>query len=311
METSRSRRWLVPDTFFALRPTLWFPVWTLILAGMKAQGVFAVPGGRRWAVGIGLSAFMGAVYLHNQLNDEQSDAANEKLPYLRAGVLTRDIALRILIGLYILGVAGLAAAGAWLPLGVAACLVLITALLYNLGGRAWKDQPIPGILTTAIAGAGLWLLGAWFRQPASFEWWNAAGYGCAFAAVGILTGIPDAAGDRAADKKTLAVWLGAGNAARVALLLLLAGLFFAWRGGETLLVVSAGLSLPLFIWAAIKGRTRAVLAAVKGSVLLLSVLVAMRWYPYYFLWMAACYLVARMYHKARFQRDYPSFTLTD
>ncbi len=303
--------WTIPDAFFALRPVLWFPVWTVILAGTRGEGLFKESGLSGWLVGISLSLFMGAVYLQNQVKDFDTDRINRKLPYLHRGAVSLRLANFLFYGLLLVSSLLLFAAGYWILLLIAAGLVVVTAFLYNLGKMAQKNNALGSVLVTVIAGAGLWILGHYLSGTEQFHWSSPTVYGLAFGAVGILTGIPDEAGDRRTGKQTLAVVLGARRAAWIASFILLNALALAVLFSDLVMAICAGISLPLFIWAALSGNRTAVFAAIKGSVFLLSILIAIFWYPVYLIWIFGIFAIARLYHKYRFNLAYPSFSLMD
>ena len=78
------------DSFFILRPTLMFPLVTMILAGHHLAEVRNILGWERWLLlMIGLCAMFGLGYLLNQVRDRKCDRDNGKLFLISTGVLSR------------------------------------------------------------------------------------------------------------------------------------------------------------------------------------------------------------------------------
>ena len=77
------------DYLFVLRPTLFFPVWTVFLASYHASLFFEpekiVPI-NPLIVAFLLSLLMGAVFIFNQLADIETDRKNKKAESLIMGV---------------------------------------------------------------------------------------------------------------------------------------------------------------------------------------------------------------------------------
>ncbi len=62
------------DVFFVLRPTLMFPLFTMVLAGHQIAVARRTLDWQQWSMLIiGLIALFGVVYLLNQLRDRKSD----------------------------------------------------------------------------------------------------------------------------------------------------------------------------------------------------------------------------------------------
>ncbi|MDZ7340319.1 MAG: hypothetical protein ONB27_03110, partial [candidate division KSB1 bacterium] len=90
------------DYFFVLRPTLFFPVWTVFLAGLHANAVFdpkhamsslaIVPAQNQILVALLLSLLMGAIFIFNQIADIETDRQNNKLFFIANGIIRKPVA---------------------------------------------------------------------------------------------------------------------------------------------------------------------------------------------------------------------------
>jgi 4-hydroxybenzoate polyprenyltransferase len=91
------------DYIFVLRPALFFPVWTVFLAGYHANMLFDptnnLPGSEIIAANnpiitaVLLTLLMGAVFIFNQVADIQSDKKNQKLFFLANGIIKKNAAI--------------------------------------------------------------------------------------------------------------------------------------------------------------------------------------------------------------------------
>ncbi|MBZ0263256.1 UbiA family prenyltransferase [bacterium] len=302
----------IGDYFFLLRPTLWFPIWTILLCG--ANGRSLMGGDTLKTVFVLISSFclIGAVYLANQLKDVSGDKLNDKLHYLALGIISTKnakIYLKILIAV---GVLFLLLTFQWLLWIMVAVVVLFTGLIYNIGKKALKNSPWGSLTATFFGGLGSYLVGSLLATPLPFfNWVLAYGYAFAFTATGIMTMIPDIEGDKAVNKMTIAVKYGALNSTRIATGLVVAALLVAVLENNMILLLASTASLPFFINAARDGDRNKVLGATKISIFALSVSIGIFGYPVYLAIMLIYYIVARGYYKKRFGLDYPSLAFRD
>ena len=297
-------KWL--DPVFVLRPTLFFPCWTLFLAGVRASNHGL---GLAWwkvvAAMAVMGAAMGVIYLINQLRDIGTDRINQKLPYFTQEIISVRFAwweVYILIALSVLA----AAAISWIFLAIIVAALIITGGMYNYSPFTLKDNPFGGIAASIGGGLLAFLAGA--EAGGGLKWiivLAAAPYLLAFVSNSLWTAIPDMKGDRAVGKTTFAVqfgleptlWLGCIGVAAAAIL---GFVLHDWVIGWASL-----LSLILFLVASFKSQIGSVMLAIKGSIFILSVLLG--WYfPWYLIVMGSYYLLARQYHRRRFGLSYPS-----
>ncbi len=295
------------DSFFVLRPTLWFPVWTLILAGATGAVFVNNTGFAGFLTIAGLCSLMGAVYLVNQVKDRESDSLNDKLHFIPRGIISPRYAVILTVFLILTGILFLVLESQFVVLFTAAGIVLVTGILYNLGRIAWKNSPWLSLVTSIIGGAGIWLIG-WFLAGNIFapDWLRLIGYVAAFNAVALLTTIPDLDGDKKTGKITLAVAYGIKPVKIIAMVFCSISFVLAYISGDTLLSIASGISLPIFLGTLIFSSTGWLLAAIKLPILILSILVGMFYYPAYLAVIVIYYIFARIYYKARFNLSYPA-----
>ena len=135
------------DYLFVLRPTLFFPVWTVFLANYYASTRFDTSSD---AMTNNLSPFnasflitllMGSVFIINQIVDIETDKKNNKLFIIADGYISiKNAVLETLI------LAVLPFAVSFyinMKLGIIFLLIFFsTCILYNIEPFAWKDKPI-------------------------------------------------------------------------------------------------------------------------------------------------------------------------
>ncbi len=320
---ARPRRWLKwLDYVFVARPTLFFPVWTIFLAGFFSAGMAAsnqpvsaaTDNGVSTSVadflplGIALTLLMGGIFVLNQIHDVSSDRANKKLFLVAEGHLPRETAEReayLLIGtgLLISVVAGL------LPLVLMLALLAVAGVLYSVRPFSWKDYPLRGWVANAAGGLFIFLLG-WSLQRGDLviAVERALPYVFAVSAVFLYTTLPDVSGDRQSGKVTFSVRFGQKWTLALGALLEVAALVGSFLDRDPILFYPALFTAPVFLWAVYTQKMRDVLRAVKWSILLLALYVCVNW-PAYFLVLLAVYLASKWYYRFRFGIEYPSLSV--
>ena len=297
-------RWL--DLVFVLRPTLFFPCWTLYLAGIRLSGNHEE--GFQWRIVFAMvvsGAALGVVYLINQLRDVGSDRINRKLPYFSRNIFPVRAAWWEVVFLLVFSLVG-AAFVSWVFLAIVIGGLIVTGVLYNYAPFQWKDKPI-GSVIAAFLGGGLAFLGG-SEIGGGLGWVavkQAIPYLFAFTATSLWTAIPDMEGDKAVGKCTfpirygliLTLWVGC------------AGVFAATVLGylqKDWVIGSASLlSLVFFLWALVKKQLASVMLAIKVSIIILSLLVGW-FFPWYLGVIVLYFLIARWYHRQRFKMVYPN-----
>jgi 4-hydroxybenzoate polyprenyltransferase len=295
-------KWL--DPLFVLRPTLFFPCWTLFLAGARLSD-----GGHNgfrivWAMVV-TGAAMGVIYLINQLRDVGTDRINRKLPYFSQGIFSDRTAWYEVYGLTAFSILG-AALVSWGFLAIVLGALLITGGIYNYPPFVWKDHPFWGIAAAVIGGGLAFLAGA--EAGGGLRVGSVIGmlpYVFAFAATSLWTEIPDITGDRAMGKRTFAVEYGMLSTLLLGCVGVTVSMVLGMSMGDWVIGWAALLSMPLFFYALVTKQVRWVMLAVKWSIFILALLVGCH-YPGFLVLIAGYYLLARVYHLKRFGVIYPS-----
>ena len=310
------------DYIFVLRPTLFFPVWTVFLAGFFVQRKFGVTatnspinyatskyqGKDFLMVGLLLTLLMGAVFILNQIRDRHTDQQNRKLFLIAHGHLTPKAALieAIILITFSIGLAFIFS----LHMGILFFIILlVTGIFYSFEPFSWKDKPITG-LGANILGAffifgGGWIVHGSLKQEILI---HAFPYACAVAAVYLYTTLLDVEGDASSEKLTFGVKYGLKATIYLGLFFEILALITAFRLNDEIIFYPAFFSLPFFIWAAVKFNIKDVIRAVKYPILLLSLTICIK-LPQYFFVLAGVYIISKIYYKLRFGINYPSLSV--
>lgn len=295
------------DWLFVLRPTLFFPYWTMILAGAGLSGQMST---LTPMIALYLTLLLATTNLMNNIRDLESDRKNQKLPWLWIELIPVRAATIYLVILTFTGLGGMAFTGKWYPLAALVILVVGSNVLYNLPPFAFKDKSWGSFIISALYGASFWVVGALVTgKPATIEWIALLGYTTAYTAISILAMMMDIQGDAPSRKKTFAVVLGYKKTAWIAFVLVVISVIDAALRRDLILGIPSAASLPLFILVALKpGSRKILLLTARVPVVLLSLAVGIAYAPVYLALIALYYPLARWYHRVRFDMDYPSFT---
>ena len=296
------------DLFFAARPLLHLPIWTVYLVSLHYHHQLSgeLLGWRDLVIMAGINLlFAGASYL-NQVYGFESDRINGKLGFLQRGLLTSS---QLLTGFTVVSLVAMAVAPlfSWFTFFIFAQLLLLS-LIYSAPPLRLKDRPVGGLFANAWAFGFLVSVSVMPDMTihnAGLLGWDAPFY--LFFAVGAtyaLTTIPDRPGDAATGKRTLAVVLGVtGTVITAIVLLFLAALTSIGSRQMLLFFVAAGAAGLVFGALLLRTESSARLAA-KLPLFVLT-LAAGYWYPAYLAFVVALLLATRAYYRRRFQVSYP------
>lgn len=299
------------DYFFVLRPTLFYPVWTVGLAGYWAQertpGTAALPHAE-WQLlffFIALTLVLGASFLVNQIADMVSDRINNKLYLIANGAIsTRSawIETTLLTLAPMLAMAVWRKDLAWLLLAA----FLVTGWAYSVRPLTLKDRPWGGMIANLLGALIIFAYGWCANGTCDLALLrHAVPYLLAILAVYFYTTIPDRKGDQAAAKITVAVTWGTGKTRVAGLLADLAAMAAALWVVDWLILSAATLSLPFFILACIRKTDESVLRTNKFAILFLTLFICIR-FPAYLALAVALYFFSKWYYRRRFNVTYPS-----
>ena len=156
------------DYLFVLRPTLFFPVWTVFLAGYHASLFFEpekIALNSPLVATILLTLLMGAVFIFNQITDIETDRKNQKLFFVANGIIKKKVARAEAIGLTFFPIAVSLILS--FKLGIIFALIFcFTGILYSFKPFSWKDKPVLGVINNFLGGWAV-AAGGWIAAGAS------------------------------------------------------------------------------------------------------------------------------------------------
>ncbi len=310
------------DYIFVLRPTLFFPVWTIALAGVWAQNRFDILSASQPArlvviadfdisvfVYLGLfTLLMGAVFLVNQIEDVETDRLNKKLFLIANGDIKLVNAYIETILLTVLPI-GILAFVYW-PLAVVMILAyIIMGWMYSCKPLVMKNKPIGGFLPNFFGGFIVFSFG-WMIQGQ--PQWNMIYYGAPYIlgmmAVYFYTTIPDIEGDKASEKITVAVKYGAKAAIWGGLISDVIAIVFGLLTRDIIVLIPTLLILPFFIFTTLNQSVKHILTTNKFAALFLSLVICYR-FPLYLVLIVFVFYFSKWYYKKRFNIVYPSLSM--
>ena len=216
------------DYVAVLRPTLLFPVWTLLLLGYHhGRTSPSAPETHQplhlWATLCLYSLLMGAVYIINQIADQETDARNNKLylvaqGYVKLQILKWQTALLVTLSI-VLSLFVFRKNPAYLILIL---LSLVLGFAYSVHPVRLKGLPVADLCANALGYGSIAFLVGWTTiTPISVEAvCRSLPYLFSVAAAFVNTTLPDVRGDSAAGDNTTGVWLGKRRACLFSLALL-------------------------------------------------------------------------------------------
>jgi 4-hydroxybenzoate polyprenyltransferase len=305
------------DYFFVLRPTLFFPVWTLVLAGYWAHCRFV--DGEPFALSsiaevnpflfLAVALFtliLGGVFLINQVKDVESDRLNNKLYLIANGDISERAAVVETVLITVIPIAVISLIRTDLAIAMAVAFIVL-GWLYSCSPFYLKNRPIGGLVTNAMGGYIVFFFGWMIAGRYSYDMvFYATPYALGLVAVFFYTTIPDVSGDRAAAKITVAVKYGNRPVLIAGLITDLLAIAAAVWTRDIVILLSTVLALPFFINAVHRKTVTQVLRTSKYATLFLSLIVCLR-FPIYFLLILIVFFVSKWYYKSRFALNYPSF----
>jgi len=300
------------DYIFVLRPTLFFPVWTVFLANYHANTIFEmkaesfVQSNSPLLSGMLIVILMGSSFILNQLADMETDRENEKLFIIARGHISKPVAIIEAVLLLIISL--IAASLIDYKLGLIFLIVyFLTGIAYNFKPFSWKNKPVHGIVANFLGGVSVAIAG-WVS--AGVTTWkfliHALPYAFGLVAVYLLTTLADIKGDGVANKLTFGVKYGFKKSAAFAIGFEMLAIMSAIWTKDYVILVPAILSFPFYILVFKSQELKHALLTVKLSVLFATLAVVIV-YPYYFIVIIVTYYFARWYYKNRFNLEYPRF----
>ncbi|HCL00676.1 MAG TPA: hypothetical protein DHW42_11305 [Candidatus Marinimicrobia bacterium] len=306
------------DYLFILRPTLFFPVWIITLAGYSAfstvnESVIFWRTSVDWMIVFNffiLTLAAGATFILNQLQDIETDRDNKKLfliseNYVQPEKAKKIAYILIAVSLVIYLVQGIL-------IFVALALFLLSwGYLYNFPPFTWKDHPISGIITNLIGGIFLFLIG-WLMagefQTAAFL--QMIPYLFAWGSVALLTTLPDEKGDSRHKKETFAIKYGRKSTVWTAFIWVVLAFAIGMLRHDPIITHPVLISLPLYIIMLFKPNDVWVLRTIRYPLLFIGLMLCVQ-FPYFFLVLFLNFYISKIYYINRFNLDYPTFKVEE
>lgn len=303
------------DLVFILRPTLFFPVWTIYAAGyFTGQHFFGDMAimdrsiGKLWPVVIGaaLTLLMGSVFIINQIVDAAIDRQNKKL-FLIANGHVSEKAARIeafVLAVVAIGVAFLHS----LPSGVIFIVIfLVTGVFYSMPPFKWKDKALRGLLLNALGALTIFVAG-WQTGTVLIVdvWVYTIPYVAAVSAVYVYTTLLDVKGDAQYRKATFAVDFGTNLTITVGAAFGVFSFVSGWLLKDPLIFYPALFAAPIFIIAVFRHSRKNVDRAIKYPILFLALAICYL-LPTFFVLVLFTFYFAKFYYYYRFGLNYPKF----
>ena len=312
------------DYIIVLRPTLLFPVWTLVLLGYyhgSSHTSFRVKIGLvPEAIPIHLqlntrilgticlySMLMGATYIINQIADRETDEANNKLYLVARGDVKLPI-LKLEVGL--LFAASIAWAIAWFHDNrgylILIAVSIILGLIYSVRPLRLKGKPILDLLANALGYGSIAFLVGWgtTAQIGIDALSRTLPYVLCVGAAFINTTLPDLKGDSAYGDCTTGVLLGVRRSCQLSLILIVAATLSAWWVRDAIALITGILCLPFFVYMNFMPKRPVIILTTRIGILILSLITCIVVPPYLILFVCTLLLV-RWYYAARFGIKYP------
>lgn len=306
VQQGRSSIVRILDVFFVLRPTLMFPLFTIVLAGHYLARSRVGLEWQRWLMlAIGLSAMFGVVYLLNQIRDRKSDSENGKLFLISSGALSKNFLLiESILLLAIVPVTFILAGFGNLVIWVIA-MFLVAGILYNFTPFALQNHVLGGLLSGLLGG---WLLIRFGTLVGgeSGQWIFEAPYVIGFATVCLLTSLLDLKGDVAQGKKTFAVVYGSRKTILIGLIGYMTTSVWGFLNSDLIIAIPSAIAIPILFKGWWKDDISTAVIANKIGIFALSIAVGLI-YPTYLVVIALYFPLARWYYLSRFGLKYPSF----
>jgi 4-hydroxybenzoate polyprenyltransferase len=262
----------------------------------------------------GLTFVCSAAFILNQISDKESDAVNQKLFLVGKHISperSRSISKILLIaGIVISLIAN------WFTAILVGCIYVIWGILYNQKPFNWKKKPILGWLANTIIGVILFIMG-WSlimkNNPGSgivlldislFKYMLP--YLLCFSSVALLTTVPDMKGDAEMGDQTFPIVFGKTPTMILSLLLICAAFIFALKQPDPLASTAALVSIPFFLFTAIRRMEKDVLRAIRYPIFILNFF-TLSVYPWLFVPLVVTYYLSKYYYWHRFDLHYPTF----
>ena len=310
------------DTIFLLRPTMFFAVWVMVVVGIISAEV-NMHVSTLWVtefsweiffVFLGLTLLISATFILDQLADKNSDQNNDKL-FLIGKYISSEKGKSFSIILLISG--GLISIIAnWITAIPAICICLLWGIVYNYSPFKWKNEPIARLIVNSSAGVLLFILGWMLGMknypqmgiiPISIDTFShMVPYILFFSAISLLTQFSDIKGEDSVGDRTFLIIFGLTTSLLISLLMISIALYISINHSDPLASTATMVSLPFFIFAAVRRLDKDILRAIRYPIFILNFF-ALPFYPWLIIPLLCTYYLSKYYYWHRFALHYPTF----
>ena len=313
------------DLLFLLRPVSFFAVWVMICVGMYLSSLVSNSFGFQIDLFItdfnfstimtfiGLTLLISSISIMNQIFDKKSDQINNKL-FLLNGRFDIEFANNVhnfllLISILILLVFD------W-KVSMLGLLIYFIGYVYNKEPFEFKKSPIYGFLCNVLTGFLLLFSGFMHSMNSFMDVLDINFLICSvpyiflFAAVSVLSHIPDIEGDKDGSRNTLAIKLGIRKSVLLSTLFVLMSFFISLLIKDPLASTALITIIPFFMYALFRGYSKDILRAIRYPIAILNIYV-MCLYPYLAVSVIVTFYLSKYYYWHRYDLHYPTILVDD
>ena len=310
------------DTFFLLRPTMFFAVWVMVVVGIISADLNMYTSSlwvtdfswKVFFVFLGLTLLISAAFITNQIADEMKDQDNEKFLLIRNQISAKkkQSIFRILL------ISGglISIISNWITAIPAMCIYFLWGIEYKHAPFKWNKVHIAGWLINSFVGVLLFIIG-WIlgmqnysqtgMMPLSIStFFHMLPYLFCFSAVSLLTTLQDMKGYAVVDARTAPIISGPSTPLLISLLMVSAALYFSLKHPDPLASTAILVSLPFFIFSAARRMNKDILRAIRYPIFILNFFV-LSYYPWLLVPLTCTYYLSKYYYWHRFDLHYPTF----
>jgi 4-hydroxybenzoate polyprenyltransferase len=305
------------DYFFVLRPMLFFPGWSTLLAGYlipyKSEvylNFTLINQIDYLSIMVLIASFalvMGSAFVLNQIADKESDKINSKLFLISNNYISNKNAVIEVVLLTIIFLV----IGYLINIQIFILFILffiLTGYLYNFKPFEFKNKSWASLVSNAIMGWLAFSIG-WSMHgkfninliidSLPYLFFNTTLY--------LFTTLPDISGDQKINKQTLAVKYGSKSVILSAFFLFGIGIAISIFVYDVQAMIFYILSLPLFILTIFSFKISHTILATKFAILFFALSICLK-IPYYIIIMVLGFYSTKYYFRFRFNLDYPNFS---
>ena len=314
------------DKFFLMRPTLFFPVWIMVMAGLSRANLLSTPelywiwdfSWKMFFLMAGVTLLTGATFIQYQIENSKADEVNQKIEVLKkvdlpSEKLNKLINISIIAGLALISISfGYMAVfqrDVFHLMGIVWGLLVYFSWSFLSYYRKfqWSKKLIPGMLIHGFSGFALFMMGWNCSSPNLTEGiLHSVPYLLAFIAVFLITSIPDIKGDKQIGKTTFAIQFGSRFTILLGALLILFSVLIGFILKDSIISSSSMISLPFFLVALVFSRFDHVLRAIRYPIFILAMFISVI-YPWFFISIFIFYYFLKCYYYFQFEKDWPTF----